>query len=113
MRGAERIDVKDIVDTQKSLFVKNYLQKEVIQILNMNSINAKQVQFFVPIGAPMNNNDHSTSIEYNIVRSCGLEYAEVAYLADNLRYVNVRQAARFAERILKNMRGTYANIAVV
>ena len=98
-RGASRVDVSAVLDRQCKLFVENYLQKEIIQILNMNAINARQVQNFIPIGAPMNPRNGTSVICDTIVKSCGLEYAEVKILAGDLRYVNVQQASNFTKKL--------------
>ena len=93
--GAKTVDVFDIVAEQKKLFVKNYLASEVVQLLNMNAMNAKQVTNVVPIGAPMNGVNVKSSIAGELVRECGLSAATVQCLAEDLRYVNIEQASKF------------------
>lgn len=98
--GKKEVDVSDMIREHERNFVANYLTKEIIQVLNMNAVNAKQVQNVIPIGAPMNKPMGSDIIK-EIVRECGFEDAEVKLLACDLRYVNVEQAAKFARVLAK------------
>lgn len=101
-RGKDVINVLDIINEQKKSFVLNYLKPEIIQAFNMNALNAKQVQNVIPIGAPMNESG-SNIMQNEVIRSCGLEYAEVKLLGNDLRYVNVEQAANFTRRLYDKM----------
>ena len=92
--GSNKIDVKDIIDEQKLLFVNNFLKKEIIQILNRNDLTAKQVQNFVPIGAPLQE-DGPKSMRQAIINSCGLEYATVRDVGVSTRYANIAAASLF------------------
>lgn len=92
-RGAIDENVQDLVLAEKKAFVKNYIYPKVVDLLNMSSINASQVQNIIPIGAAMNNKEF---IE-EIIRVCGFEDAIVKKLADDLRYVNVQQAVVFVK----------------
>lgn len=97
--GKNVVDVSDIVNAQLRNFVSNYLKREVTQVLNMNAVNAKQVQNVVPIGAPMNNPTENILIS-EIISNCGLGNAEVKILAKDLRYVNIQQASKFVRRLV-------------
>lgn len=101
--GKSKVDVSGIVDTQARNFVYNYLQKEIMQVLNMNAVNAKQIQNFIPIGALMNQPSNNTLIA-EIIESCDLSNAAVRILAEDLRYVNIQQAAKFIKRLLHKAR---------
>lgn len=98
--GRNKVDVSEIVNTQSRNFVYNYLQKEIMQVLNMNAVNAKQLQNFIPIGALMNHPQDNAVIA-EIIRGCDLENADVRVLADDLRYVNIQQASKFIRRLLR------------
>lgn len=100
-QGVTNLDITDLVNKQRSIFVQNYLKSEIVELLNMNAINAKQIQYFVPIGAGMNNAYAEGSIVREIVASCGLDNASVKLLSDDLRLVNVEQALVYAEAMYK------------
>lgn len=97
--GKNTVDVSDIVNAQLSSFVSNYLKQEITQVLNMNAVNAKQIQNLIPLGAPMNNPTENLLIS-EIVSNCGLGKAEVKILAEDLRYVNIQQASKFVRRLV-------------
>ncbi|MBQ2885922.1 MAG: hypothetical protein IJE43_19525 [Alphaproteobacteria bacterium] len=101
--GKTDVDVTSILELCIKRFVSNYLQKDVVQVLNANAINVKQVQNFVPLGAPMNN-PASNPLIAEIVECCGLENSEVKLLPGDLRYVNVVSANNFAKLLLKRMK---------
>lgn len=101
--GKNLVDVTDIVEAEERDFVHNYLYKDILNVLNMNKINVKQIQNFIPIGAPMNNPSNNALIS-EIIQCCKLENAEVKILADDLRYVNVMQANKFAKVLLNKAR---------
>jgi len=101
--GANDIDVSDLISAQKSAFVQNFLRGEVINILNMNGINALQIQNYIPIGAAMNGAEKDGSMVREIAVSCGLTNAAVRILSKDLRYVNVEQTAVFAGAMLKRV----------
>jgi hypothetical protein len=107
-RGAAEVDVKDVIREEEQIFVRNYLQQEIIQVLNMNAINATQVQNFIPIGEPMNpHGGESSAIQDAIVRDCGLEYACIQELAKDLRYVNVTMAAKFTRKLVQGIQAKH------
>lgn len=99
--GAQEVDATDIVNAQKGIYVRNFLKKEVLSILNMNAINAKQVQYLIPIGAGMNNPEREGSIVRELALCCGLSSAAVKVLSKDLRYVNVEQTALFAKALYR------------
>lgn len=99
--GAQEVDAIDIVNAQKGIYVRNFLKKEILSILNMNAINAKQVQYLVPIGAGMNNPEREGSIVRELALCCGLSSAAVKVLSKDLRYVNVEQTALFAKALYR------------
>lgn len=99
--GATQVDATDIVQEQKAAFVRNFLKNEIVQILNMNGINAMQVQNFIPIGASMNGANKDGSIVREIVMNCGLTNAAVRCLSEDLRYVNIDQTVVFAKALHK------------
>lgn len=98
--GHESVDVSAIVEEQSRNFVRNYLQNEIIGILNANHVNARQVQNFVPIGASFNNPESNALIS-EIVACANLQKAKLCILADDLRYVNIQQASRFVKKFVK------------
>ena len=98
--GHESVDVSAIVDEQSRNFVRNYLQNEIIGILNANHVNARQVQNFVPIGASFNNPESNALIS-EIIACASLQKAKLCILADDLRYVNIQQASRFVKKFVK------------
>lgn len=98
--GKSKVDVSDIVNTQARNFVYNYLQKEIMQVLNMNAVNAKQIQNVIPIGALMNHPQDNKIIS-EIIDGCDLANAEVRILSKDLRYVNIQQAGKFIKRLLR------------
>lgn len=100
-KGAQSIDVTDLLNEQRDLFVKNYLHKDIVDVLITNDITPDQIQNFIPIGAPMNSDKLEGSIIESIVDTCDLEYAKVSLLADDLRYVNIMQASLFTKRLFK------------
>ena len=102
-QGASQVDAADIVQEQKAAFVRNFLKKEIMQILNMNGINALQIQNLIPIGAAMNDPGKDGSIVREIVMNCGLTSAAVRCLSEDLRYVNVEQTAVFAKALYKQV----------
>ena len=98
--GHESVDVSAIVEEQSRNFVRNYLQNEIIGILNANHVNARQVQNFVPIGASFNNPESNALIS-EIIACASLQKAKLCILADDLRYVNIQQASRFVKKFVK------------
>ena len=98
--GHESVDVSAIVEEQSRNFVRNYLQNEIIGILNANHVNARQVQNFVPIGASFNNPESNALIS-EIIACANLQKAKLCILADDLRYVNIQQASRFVKKFVK------------
>ena len=98
--GHESVDVSAIVEEQSRNFVRNYLQNEIIGILNANHVNARQVQNFVPIGASFNNPESNALIS-EIIACADLQKAKLCILADDLRYVNIQQASRFVKKFVK------------
>lgn len=98
--GASTVDVTDIIKAQKRVYVQNYLKNEVIQLLNMNAVNAKQITYLLPIGAGMNNPMSPDSIICELARACGLGGAAIKVLSSDLRYVNLEQTAMFAKVML-------------
>lgn len=98
--GHESVDVSAIVEEQSRNFVRNYLQNEIIGILNANHVNARQVQNFVPIGASFNNPESNALIS-EIIACANLQKAKLCILADDLRYVNIQQASRFVKKFIK------------
>lgn len=98
--GHESVDVSAVVEEQSRNFVHNYLQNEIIGILNANHVNARQVQNFVPIGASFNNPESNALIS-EIVACANLQKAKLCILADDLRYVNIQQASRFVKKFVK------------
>ncbi len=105
MRGATEVDVTETVNEQNVLFVRNFILKEIVQTLNMNAINASQVQNVIPIGAPMNVVTGMSRIQEEIIKVCGLQDAEIKLLADDLRYVNIEQAGMFTNRLFNKAVG--------
>lgn len=101
--GAQEIDATDIVNAQKVIYVQNFLKKEILSILNMNAINAKQVQYLIPVGAGMNNPERERSIVRELALNCGLSSAAVKILSKDLRYVNVEQTALFTKALYRRM----------
>ena len=99
-RGTQEINVSRLVDEQKVAFVKNYLKPEVIQVLNRNALNAGQVQYFVPIGAPMQDIGRN-SVRQAIIDNCGLEHATVKNAAGSTKYANIIAASIFTEKIYR------------
>lgn len=98
--GHESVDVSTVVEEQSRNFVRNYLQNEIIGILNANHVNARQVQNFVPIGASFNNPENNALIS-EIIACANLQKAKLCILADDLRYVNIQQASRFVKKFVK------------
>lgn len=98
--GHESVDVSAIVEEQSRNFVRNYLQNEIIGILNANHVNARQVQNFVPIGASFNNPESNALIS-EIIACANLQKAKLCILANDLRYVNIQQASRFVKKFIK------------
>ena len=98
--GHESVDVSAIVEEQSRNFVRNYLQNEIIGILNANHVNARQVQNFVPIGASFNNPESNALIS-EIIACADLQKAKLCILADDLRYVNIQQASHFVKKFVK------------
>lgn len=92
-RGAINEDISNLILEEKKAFVKNYIYPKIVDLLNMNSINASQVQNIIPIGAAMNDK----SFIEEIINICGFRDAMVKKLSDDLRHVNVQQAVVFVK----------------
>lgn len=99
-RGMTTIDVSDIIEKQKRLFVENYMKPKINGFLLANQISVDQVQHIVPLGAPLNPANGKTTIIDAIKESCGMQQADVKLLAEDLRYVNIESIARFLKRLL-------------
>lgn len=100
-QGATEVNVTNIIDEQKKLFVDNYIKPELTRLLNSNKINSQQVQNIVPVGAAMNSDSRGVSkIITGVQYSCGMEHANIKMLADDLRFVNVNMATRFSKFVV-------------
>lgn len=97
--GAKEKDVSDIIAAQKEFFVKNYMKKDIGDLLRMNATNANQIQNFIPIGAGMNEAKQQGSIKKAVVEFCGFKDANVKILSEDLRYVNVEMASTFTKKL--------------
>lgn len=110
-KGATEIDVSDVIAEEADMFVKNYLKMEVIGVLNRNALDATQVQNFIPLGAPMTPDSNGRNvIQEAIIRECRLSDARVQLLEEDLRYVNIRSAARFTRKLVNMFRSKYAEV---
>lgn len=106
-RGANHVNVKEIVDACRVAFVKNYLMREIIQNLNMNAINVKQVQNFLPIGRPLRDKGKG-SVRQAIIDSCGLEDAVVEELPVDTRYANIKMTSIYTKKMVQALRESQA-----
>lgn len=110
-KGAIEIDVRDIIADEADMFVKNYLKMEIVGVLNRNALDATQVQNFIPLGAPMSPDSNGKNvIQEAIIQECHLSDARVLILENDLRYVNIRAAAKFTRKLVNKFKSKYAEV---
>lgn len=98
--GSKFVDVSDEINKQKEIFVANFIAPEIVQILNLNGINAMQIQNVIPIGAPMNcDEDFDNSIPAMITKQCHLDNAELRIVKGDLRFANLVATSMFTKAL--------------
>lgn len=102
--GVDEVSVVEIIQAEKKNFVRNYLQEEILNLLNANKIIPTQIHNVIPIGAVMNASAGMPPLYDYILDDCNLRFAKVYELADDLRYVNISQAETYTELLLRAAR---------
>lgn len=87
-----------ILDKCREEFVNNFLKKEILQCLTRNTLNAKNIQNVLMLGAPMKQTGHG-SVRQAVIDKCGLESARVLELPIDPRYVNIKMTDIFTHKL--------------
>lgn len=96
--GKNDVYVGAVLDKCRGEFVNNFLKKEILQCLTRNTLNAKNIQNVLMLGAPMKQTGHG-SVRQAVIDKCGLGSARVLELPIDPRYVNIKMTDIFTHKL--------------
>lgn len=94
------VNVKKFVSAANEDFMKNYMHKEIVRVLQRAQIIPEQLDNIIPIGMPMNNIDDVAYIPDIFVEDFKIEGLRVLKTDCNARYANILAVEKFTKVLL-------------